>query len=176
MEKEKAAKEAKVEIACVIFRLENNLFSIPISQLREIAQGCEYISLPGQAENVIGLIELRGRYVPVMDLKQMMHCGASALRPVGRASTEGEGEEAVKTKILVADLKAAAGRYVIGLQVDEVIKVHYLDINVVEAAPSTAGSKPTVGIVGLFKHGREVVRLLDCRKMFTIEMAGVGNL
>ncbi len=179
MEKSNTPTKENTVIPCVIFRLGINLFSIPISQLREIAQSEEILAMPGGPETVRGLIELRGHYLPVVDLHKKLHGRANP--PPEQADNSNEQptdhdlNENVQPKILVADLRLTEGRFTIGLQVDEVIEVHYLPIETVEPAPAITHQQSTKCVAGLFKHKHGVVRLLDCRRMFTPDELG-GNL
>ena len=52
----------------VLFGVAGHRFGVPIERIREIIPARPYTPLPGSAEHVCGLINLRGRIVTVVDL------------------------------------------------------------------------------------------------------------
>ena len=56
----------------VTFRLEGQLYGLPLAVVREIQQLAELLPLPDDDPALVGLIELRGSVVPVLDLRAIV--------------------------------------------------------------------------------------------------------
>ena len=54
------------------FRLNTIRYAIPALSIREIIQKKEVTPVPGSSEFVMGIINLRGKIIPVVDLKQKL--------------------------------------------------------------------------------------------------------
>lgn len=57
----------------VLFVVGEHRFAVPVARIREIIPARPYTPLPGSAEHVCGLINLRGRIVTVVDLGARLH-------------------------------------------------------------------------------------------------------
>lgn len=69
------ADEATVERIidrAVAFRLAGQLYGLPIDVVQEIQQLAELLPLPDDDPALVGLIELRGSVVPVLDLRALV--------------------------------------------------------------------------------------------------------
>ncbi|MDY0340148.1 MAG: chemotaxis protein CheW [Coriobacteriia bacterium] len=64
-----ATPSVRVIDRAVAFRLEGQLYGLPIDVVREIQQLAELLPLPDDDPALVGLIELRGTVVPVLDLR-----------------------------------------------------------------------------------------------------------
>lgn len=90
------------------FILAAGRYGIPVSRVREIVRAVALAPLPGAPDVVEGIVNLRGRLVPVMDTRRRF---GIALRP-----TE------LTDFLIIAD----AGTRDVGLHVDQVIGVHQI--------------------------------------------------
>lgn len=63
---------ARVIERAVAFRLAGQLYGLPIDVVQEIQQLAELLPLPDDAPALVGLIELRGAVVPVLDLRSLV--------------------------------------------------------------------------------------------------------
>lgn len=113
------------------FRLGQTRCAIPILSAKEIIKPPEIVPLPGMPEHALGIIDLRGRIIPVVDLAARF--GRAPPSPTARR------------RIIVA---AVAGQLV-GFHVHEVTRILRLDdaqIGQVPAnlAPDGAGTVQSV--------------------------------
>nr|WP_242848753.1 chemotaxis protein CheW [Syntrophomonas palmitatica] len=71
------------EIQLVVFVLkENELmceYGVPITQVQEIITMAKPTKLPQAPDFVEGIINLRGKIIPIIDLKKRFHMGASEI-------------------------------------------------------------------------------------------------
>jgi purine-binding chemotaxis protein CheW len=56
----------------VTFRLAGQLYGLPIAVVQEVQQLAELLPLPDDDPALVGLIELRGSVVPVLDLRALL--------------------------------------------------------------------------------------------------------
>lgn len=109
----------KMPAAChlVCFRLGKETYGVDIFLVREIVKAQEITSVPGASGYVLGIINLRGKIISVIDLAQRLGLGSSR---VGRES-----------RILVVDLDG----FTVGFLVDAATEVLKLAPESIEAAP-----------------------------------------
>jgi purine-binding chemotaxis protein CheW len=93
------------EIQLVLFRMAGNEFGIEIRQVREINRVTSLTHVPKSPEFLEGIMNLRGRIVPVVDLKKRFR-----LPPV---------ETTGQTRIMIVEV----GDQPVGLWVDKVTEV-----------------------------------------------------
>jgi purine-binding chemotaxis protein CheW len=134
------------EMQAVGFRVGQRTFALPISVVQEIVRPPEITAVPQSAEHVEGVINLRGRIVPVIDLRRRFGEAAAASR---------------KNRILVVSIE---GRRV-GLLADaasEVLKIADSDI---EPSPKLFGDADDTYVAGVAKCGSRLVVLLHAEKL-----------
>jgi purine-binding chemotaxis protein CheW len=61
-----------VQLQAVTFRLESQIYGLPLEVVQEIQQLVEYTPLPDSAPALVGLIDLRGLVVPAIDLRVLV--------------------------------------------------------------------------------------------------------
>jgi purine-binding chemotaxis protein CheW len=67
--------EKSIEIAltqAVMFTMEGQLFALPIEAVQEIQQIVEFTAVRGTAPALVGVIDLRGSVVPLIDLRVLL--------------------------------------------------------------------------------------------------------
>jgi purine-binding chemotaxis protein CheW len=101
----------------VCFRIGRETYGIDIFVVREIVKAQEITSVPGASDYVLGIINLRGKIISVVDLAQRLGLGKSK---IDRAS-----------RILVVDLDG----FTVGFLVDAATEVLKLAPESIEAAP-----------------------------------------
>lgn len=102
----------------VVFRLANEHYGLPIRSVREIVVLREVTRMPETAPHVEGVVDLRGRIVPVINLRAKL-----GLPP---------GDSSGRT--IVTEFGDAEA----GLVVDEVVGVVRVDSSTIEAPPQMA--------------------------------------
>jgi purine-binding chemotaxis protein CheW len=135
------------------FFLGHESYALPVLQVREIIRVTEITPVPHMAAGVKGIINLRGKLVPVMDLRVQFGLDAS-----------GFGERAC---IIVARVKSAAGEDLpIGFIVDAVEEVLNLAAKDIEKAPDFGGKASAASLCGMANLGHKVIALLDIDQVF----------
>ncbi|MBN2808705.1 MAG: purine-binding chemotaxis protein CheW [Deltaproteobacteria bacterium] len=139
------------EHKCLTFHLADELYGLDILKVREIIGIQEVTKVPGAEEYLIGVINLRGKVIPVADLRKRF------VLPVR--------EYDVRTCIIVVEIAGEAGPVAIGIVVDAVDAVVNLRDEQVEKAPVFASQVNRDCIRGLGKFDKQVVILLDIDKV-----------
>jgi purine-binding chemotaxis protein CheW len=132
----------------VVFSLGSEEYGLPITQVQEIIRYDRPRTIPSAPPSVRGVINLRGRIIPVIDLKQRLGLAADGSR---------------ESKIVIVE----AGVVTAGLVVDEVDEVLTISDEQCEPAPGD----DVACISGVAKVGDRLLVLLDLTAMFATEGA-----
>ncbi len=142
------------EIQMVVFMLESNgekcTYGVPITQVQEIIRLMEITKIPQTADFIKGIISLRGKVIPVMDLKKRFAMEECHLTDHSR--------------IIVFDIMNND----IGIIVDEVTEVLRISTDHIEPAPETIGGITAEYLTGIGKVDSRLVIILDLQKILTI--------
>ena len=131
----------------VVFRLDGESYGIDIFRIHEIIRMREITPVPGTDEHIRGLVNLRGKTIPVVDLKSRFGQLAS--------------DHTDTTRIIVVE--SAQGN--VGIIVDEVREVRTLAGEDVENAPALATTDATDFVRGVAKDSDTLVTLLDLDRL-----------
>ncbi len=132
----------------VTFFLENEKYGVPVSQVMEVLRYTEITPVPGAPEAVMGIINLRGNVVTVLDTR----------RKFGLPRKEPDDS----TRIVVTTIDGQ----IIGILVDNVSDVMWLRASEMEATPSTRGDESAKFIQGVASRDGELLILVDLLKLF----------
>lgn len=133
----------------VTFRLDNETYGINVMQVQEVLRHTEIAPVPGAPDYVLGIINLRGNVVTVIDTRQRF---ALQSAPV----TE-------QTRIVIIE----SDRQVVGILVDSVAEVVYLRQSEIETAPHIGTDESAKFIQGVCNKNDELLILVDLDKMMT---------
>ncbi len=133
----------------VSFVVENEEFGVDILKVQEIIRTVNITRVPKAPEFVEGVINLRGKIVPVIDLRKRF----------GATKRERDNE----TRIVVVEL---AGK-VVGFLVDRVKEVIRVERNIIEPPPELATSINSSYITGVAKLRDRLLILLDLDKVLS---------
>ena len=125
------------------FRLDEEVYKVPILHVREIIEMQEISPVPRSVSWVCGVVNLRGRVLPVIDPKIRF-----GLAPVVPSEL---------TVILV--LQTDAGK-LFGVLVDEVLEVNRIDDSNISEAPMVSASSEQF-VTGVGKVRDQIVFLLE---------------
>ena len=137
------------------FALANEEYGLEILKVREIIGYIEVTAVPQTPDDVKGVINLRGKVIPVVDLRAKF----------GLQTTEVTDE----TCIIVVETTQDARQDSTGIIVDRVQEVLDIDGNAIEEAPRFNGSVNTDFILGMGKVGDSVKILLDIDRVLSDE-------
>ena len=145
------------------FKLDVEEFGLEILKVQEIIKMMDITRVPRTPPFVRGVLNLRGKVIPVIDLRLKFEMET-------RAGTE-------KTCIIVVTVKRESGSVVMGIIVDEVSEVLDVAGESIEPAPQFGGSVDTAFILGMGKVGDRVVTLMDVDKVLSgDEVAAVASV
>ncbi len=133
----------------VTFRLGNEEFSVDILKVQEIIRDMELTRVPRAPDFVEGVINLRGKVIPVIDLRKRFDFEA--------------GEKTSETRIIVIDVNERT----VGLRVDGVSEVLRLPADTVEPAPALVSGSGSDYISGVGKVDNRLIILLDVGKLLS---------
>jgi purine-binding chemotaxis protein CheW len=143
------------------FQLAQEVYGLPILSVREIIGLMDITRLPRAPEFIRGVINLRGKIVPVVDLRLKFGMPATA-------ATE-------QSVIIVVQCQVGGRPLTMGVLVDLVLEVLTIDGAQIEPPPDLGGAAvDTRFILGVGKAGQHVVFLLDIAHV--LESADVAKL
>ncbi|MBP1763488.1 MAG: cheW 2 [Firmicutes bacterium] len=132
----------------VVFRLAREEYAIPIAQVKEIIRFQSATKLPNMPGYMEGIINLRGKVLPVIDL-----AGKFVLQT----------EKRLEKQALIVEL----GGKEMGLVVDSVTEVLRIDETAMEAAGTIAQTNRFIRAIG--KVADRLLIILDLDTLFTAE-------
>jgi purine-binding chemotaxis protein CheW len=133
------------------FALSNEEYGIEILKVREIIGIMEITPVPQTPDYVKGVINLRGKVIPIIDLRLKFAMP--------------EVEHTKETCIIVAEVGTAQ----VGVIVDSVSEVTDIKGEDIEESPNFGQGIDTNFIMGLGKTKKKIVILLDIEKVLTTE-------
>lgn len=134
------------------FRLASEVYGLEILKVREIIGLVSVTRIPQMPDYIRGVINLRGKVVPVLDLR----------RRFGMPATTDTEE----TCIIVVDIKAASGKLLMGVVVDAVSEVLDISGEQIEEAPALGSTVGETFIHGIAKLKDDVKILVDIDRVF----------
>ena len=136
------------------FKLGSEEFGLEILKVQEIIQMQSITRVPRTPEFVRGVINLRGKVIPVVDLR--VKFGMEHV------------EDTERTCIVVVQIRNNANSVVVmGIIIDEVREVLDIPESSIEDTPSFGTSIDTEFILGMGKIGQNVKILLDIDKVLS---------
>ncbi len=145
------AQTDKLIYQLVSFVIENEEFGVDILKVQEIIRTVEITRVPKSPDFVEGVINLRGKIVPVIDLRKRF----------GIEKKEQDNE----TRIIVVELPDK----VVGFLVDRVKEVIRVEKSVIEPPPELTTNVSANYITGVAKLEDRLLILLDLDKVLSSE-------
>jgi purine-binding chemotaxis protein CheW len=145
------------------FSLAEEEYGIGILQIKEIIGMMNITVIPQSPEFVKGVINLRGKVIPVIDLR--LKFGMESIPYTER------------TCIIVVEVDGSSGTMLIGIVVDSVSEVLNVRAENIEPPPAFGASLDTDYILGMAKMDSGVKILLDISKVLGAdEIAGLEKV
>ena len=139
----------RVEIVC--FTVEDQDFSIEISHVLEIRGWTSTTTLPHAPEFVVGMMNLRGTVLPVVDLSLRLGFGKT--------------EPGKRHVIIIAQIDEK----IVGFLVDAVSDIITVDEAQMQATPDVSSSRTQAFIRGVHSLDDKLVRAIDVREVLPQE-------
>jgi purine-binding chemotaxis protein CheW len=133
----------------VTFHLSGETYGVNVMQVQEVLRYSEIAPVPGAPAYVLGIINLRGNVVTVIDTRHRF-----GLDP---------GEITDNTRIVIIE----AEKHVVGILVDSVAEVVYLRQSEIETAPNIGNDDGAKFIQGVCHKNGELLILIDLNKLLT---------
>jgi purine-binding chemotaxis protein CheW len=137
------------------FALGQEEYGLPVLKVREIIKIMEITAVPQVPAHVKGVINLRGKVIPIIDLR--LKFGLPAAEPTER------------TCIIVVDVELDTRRILLGIVVDSVSEVLNVAKDEIEATPDFGERLDTTYMRGLAKIKGKVKILLDLDRIFALD-------
>ena len=142
------------------FELGKETYGVEILRVREIRGWSSVTKIPHAPQHVLGVLNLRGSIVPVVDLRMRLALERAEYTKV--------------TVIIVLSVHAANGRREVGVVVDGVSDVVDVNSADVKQPPDLGSRSATEYIHGLLPVGNRMVVLLDIDRLIGTQLSGVS--
>jgi purine-binding chemotaxis protein CheW len=136
-------------VQLVTFKLGNEEFALDILKVQEINRVVEITKVPKAPDFVEGVINLRGRVIPIVDIRKKFHLKIK--------------EATKETRIIVVNIINKT----IGLIVDSVSEVLRINSSTIQPPPPLIAGLDSDYIKGVGKLDERLIILLDIDKIFT---------
>ena len=148
MRQKKAEVANSLQIVC--FKIGNEEYGVDILQVQEIQKVPKLLKLPFAKEHILGVIDLRGKVIPIVDLGKKF----GIIADLSKAS-----------RIVVVDIEGKK----IGLAIDSVSNVIKIDTDKIDPPPPVVRGISSRYIVGVAKLKSGFIVVLDINKIFSTE-------
>lgn len=138
----------------ITFKLGDELFAIDVAQVREVLELPLITHVPTAPAYMRGVVNVRGKAVPVVDLRMKF-----GLPPVA---------DTLASRIVVMELDLDGEATVVGGIADSVHEVIELEPGQIEPPPRIAMRWRTELIKGMGRRGDEFIIILDIGAVFTL--------
>jgi len=146
------AKEGNDQVLqWVTFKLQEETYGINVMQVQEVLRYTDIAPVPGAPLYVLGIINLRGNVVTVIDTRARFGLPPS--------------EVTENSRIVIIE----ADKQVIGILVDSVAEVVYLRASEIDTAPNVGTDESAKFIQGVSNRDGELLILVDLNKLLTDE-------
>ena len=131
----------------VTFQLADEVYGINVMQVQEVLRMTEIAPVPGAPASVMGIVNLRGNVVTVIDTRELFNLPTNEL-------TE-------QSRIMIVE----CNRVTVGLLVDGVAEVVNIDNNEIDGVPSIGNDDNARYIQGVYNMEGEILILVDLDKL-----------
>lgn len=145
----KAKETIDVVLQWVTFKLQEETYGINVMQVQEVLRYTDIAPVPGSPDYVLGIINLRGNVVTVIDTRSRFGLSSADVTD--------------NTRIVIIE----AERQVIGILVDSVAEVVYLKQSEIDTAPNVGTDESAKFIQGVSNRDGELLILVDLNKLLS---------
>ncbi|WP_203299612.1 chemotaxis protein CheW [Marinobacter sediminum] len=141
------------KLQVLLFRLDQEIYALEISCIHEVLEYSKVTKVPRTPDFMLGVINLRGRVVPVVDLRRQFEMTIS--------------EVTVDTCNIIIDVSLDGEDISVGILADDVREVVEIDKNHLRPPPSF-GSTMDIGFIkGISQVNDDFVIVLDIAEIFS---------
>jgi purine-binding chemotaxis protein CheW len=149
------ALAAAEENEFLLFRLDRELFAFSVEGVREIVDFKSITRVPEAPSFMVGVINLRGRVVPVVDLRVKFGLAA--------------GEKTIDTRVIIVEVEHPGETAILGVLVDAVSAVRDLPPAEIGPPPELGAGVPDSFILGVARYKNDFVLILAMDKVLAHE-------
>lgn len=146
-----AQVEDNATLRWVTFFLSQEKYGINVMQVQEVLRVSEIAPVPGAPDYVLGIINLRGNVVTVIDTRQRFGLESKELDDSSR--------------IVIVE----SNEQVVGILVDSVAEVIDLQLSEIESAPNVGTEDSSRFIQGVASQQDELLIIIDLNKLLADE-------
>jgi purine-binding chemotaxis protein CheW len=133
----------------VTYRLDEETYGINVMQVQEVLRYTEIAPVPGAPDYVMGIINLRGNVVTVIDTRARFGLPSSEITD--------------NSRIVIIE----SDEHVVGILVDSVAEVVYLRSSEIDSAPNVGTEESAKFIQGVSNRDNELLILVDLNKLLS---------
>jgi len=148
-------QDSRLATQYVTLGVGDEIFAVEVTRVHEILDLGPVVRLPNAPAHVLGMIDVRRRAVPVIDLRVKL-----GLSPT---------EKTEHSRIIVLDVDIGARIVVLGLLADRVYEVTDLSDRAVEPPPDIGMRWRSDYIRGVGRRGESFVIVFDLSRLFSDE-------
>lgn len=136
------------------FTLGDEKFAIPVDHVQEVVEFGHVTKVPNSPGYMLGIINLRGKILPLLDTKLKLGLPATTTSQ--------------KSRIMVLDMLLEDDKALqIGAMVDHAREVIELHDNEIQEAPEFQDLKSTAPITGIVNRQGDITMIMDIAKVFS---------
>jgi purine-binding chemotaxis protein CheW len=164
-----AAEAEQKRIQLVTFRLEQYAFAVPVEQVWRVEALADFniTRVPGAVTFLEGLINLRGRIIPVIDLKKRLSlqpAAASDLPPAGAAAYP------PKARLLIVEMEMAGQKdEKVAMIVDTVNDIRWFSAAGLHPPPAMMAGIDTRYLLGVLEEESRLWIVLELRQVLSTD-------
>jgi len=138
------------------FALGEEKFAIPVEHVQEVVEFGQVTKVPNAPNYMLGIINLRGRVLPLLDTKQKLGLPATILTQ--------------KSRIMVLDIQGENDKNIqIGALVDVAREVVDIAEKEIHDAPEFENLKTATPITGIVNNQGNITMIMDIKKVFSVK-------
>jgi purine-binding chemotaxis protein CheW len=142
---------AGVKEQYLTFMLAGEEYGVDILRVQEIKGWDKVTRIPHTAKFILGVINLRGSVVPILDLRCRFGLGNIDFGPT--------------TVVIVVRVVSKAGERTVGMVVDAVSEVYNVDMAATKPPPDVCANVDTMFVKALATMGEKMLILLDIDRL-----------
>lgn len=143
--------EVEKELHLVVFRLGKEEYAVPIGTVREVVRVSDITRVPDAPAHIRGVMNLRGRILPVVEIRSRLGLEPGELTPASR--------------VVVVEVE----RRIVGLLVDAVGQVTRIGERAVASPPDEVRNAGAEAVTGVARVGQRLLILLDLGRVLRTE-------
>lgn len=138
-------------IQYVTLGVAKEIFAAPVTKVQEILDMRPIARLPQAPDNLLGMIDVRGQGIPVLDLRRTLGLEEAA--------------DSENTRIVVLRMGSGEKELTVGLRADRVFEVTVLDQEELDPPPAISDTWDTHSIAGIGRRNGAFVTVLDLDRL-----------